>query len=349
MSSIETLEALPEKFAVRLDNHMLITLEGEQADSYLQGQITVNINKLTADEARHYAHCDNKGKTWSVGYVARFNSKIAMLANKASGAHSLAQLNKYGVFSKADIIDESNAYTLWFVPSSTVGDALSHFPSSVVAQEDIERLAAASESSEQGTSLASFANDSLLAFQTGFKRGGVVLVLTEEMAQQVQANLNQRNVPQLEVSTLDALQIESDHPALAESAVAEYVPQMINVQALDGIDFDKGCYMGQEVVARTRFLGKNKRAAYSFTLPMRVDVKEGDSLEKQLGDNWRVAGKIISVATLNKETHFIAVLTNDTTPEDLHRLADQTDVTCYPNALPYSIEQKASNIVKKRR
>lgn len=346
MSSIETLKALPEKFAVRLDNHMLITLEGEQADSYLQGQITVNVNKLTADHARHYAHCDNKGKTWSVGYVARFNSKIAMIANKASGAHTLAQLNKYGVFSKADIIDESNAHTLWFVSSNTVGDALSHFLSSVVTQEDIERLAAASE---QGTSLASFANDSLLAFQTGFKSGGVVLVLTEEMSQQVQANLNQHSVPQLEASTFDALQIESVHPALSESAVAEYVPQMINVQALNGIDFDKGCYMGQEVVARTRFLGKNKRAAYSFTLPMFVDVKAGASLEKQLGDNWRVAGKIISVATLGKETHFIAVLSNDTTPEDLHRLADQTDVTCYPNALPYNIEQKASNIVKKRR
>ena len=138
MSSIETLKALPEKFAVRLDNHMLITLEGEQADSYLQGQITVNVNKLTADHARHYAHCDNKGKTWSVGYVARFNSKIAMITNKASGAHSLAQLNKYGVFSKADIIDESNAHTLWFVSSNTVGDALSHFPPSVVAQEDID-------------------------------------------------------------------------------------------------------------------------------------------------------------------------------------------------------------------
>jgi folate-binding protein YgfZ len=349
MSSIETLKALPEKFAVRLDNHMLITLEGEQADSYLQGQITVNVNKLTADHARHYAHCDNKGKTWSVGYVARFNSKIAMITNKASGAHSLAQLNKYGVFSKADIIDESNAHTLWFVSSNTVGDALSHFPSSVVAQEDIERLATASEPSEQGTSLESFANDSLLALQTGFKHGGVVLVLTEAVAEQVQANLNQHSVPQLEASTFDALQIDSVHPALSESAVAEYVPQMINVQALNGIDFDKGCYMGQEVVARTRFLGKNKRAAYSFTLPMHVDVKEGDSLEKQLGDNWRVAGKIISVATLGKETHFIAVLSNDTTPEDLHRLADQTNVTCYPNALPYNIEQKASNIVKKRR
>ena len=346
MPSIETLDTLPEKYAVRLDNHMLITLEGEQADSYLQGQITVNVDKLTADYARHYAHCDNKGKTWSVGYVARFNDKIALLANKSSGAHSLAQLNKYGVFSKADIIDESNTHTLLFVPNSTLGDLLSTLPADVISQDDINRLTAPVE---QGSSLASFSSNALLAFQTGLKKSGVVLVLSEEIVEQVQARLDKHNIPQFDSTTFDALQIESVHPTLSEESVAEYVPQMINVQALDGIDFDKGCYMGQEVVARTRFLGKNKRAAYSFTLPTSVNVKAGDSIEKQLGDNWRIAGKIISVAVLGKETRFIAVLTNDTTPEDLHRLADQTDVTCYPNALPYSIEQKASNIVKKRR
>ena len=107
--------------------------------------------------------------------------------------------------------------------------------------------------------------------------------------------------------------------------------------------------MGQEVVARTRFLGKNKRAAYSFKLEGHVPVKAGDSLEKQLGDNWRVAGKVLKVAALEGETWFIAVLNNDTTSEDLHRLADNNAITCYPNSLPYNIEQQASNIVKKRR
>jgi folate-binding protein YgfZ len=131
--------------------------------------------------------------------------------------------------------------------------------------------------------------------------------------------------------------------------VGEYVPQMLNVHALNAIDFDKGCYMGQEVVARTRFLGKNKRAAFSFCIDGNVEVSAGDTIERQLGDNWRRAGLVTSVARLDNETHFMAVLSNDTTPQDLHRLADNEAVTCYPYALPYSIEQQASNIIKKRR
>ena len=175
------------------------------------------------------------------------------------------------------------------------------------------------------------------------------MLLTDSGSQLINTLIETQSVLCYSQVVFDAIQIESVHASLQGEAVAEYVPQMINVQALNGIDFDKGCYMGQEVVARTRFLGKNKRAAYSFKLEENVNIKPGDTLEKQLGENWRIAGKVLNVATLDNETWFIAVLNNDTTSEDLHRLADNNAITCYPNTLPYSIEQKASNIVKKRR
>ena len=124
---------------------------------------------------------------------------------------------------------------------------------------------------------------------------------------------------------------------------------MFNVQAINGIDFDKGCYMGQEVVARTRFLGKNKRAAFAFHIDSAVPVNIGDSIEKMAGEHWRSGGTVITAATLGNETWFMAVVANDTSSDDIHRLAENPSITCYPSALPYSIEQAASNIVKKRR
>lgn len=107
--------------------------------------------------------------------------------------------------------------------------------------------------------------------------------------------------------------------------------------------------MGQEVVARTRFLGKNKRAAYSFTLNHATSVAPGETLEKQLGENWRRAGNIIATAKLQAETWLMAVLSNDTKETDCHRLAENPDITCYPNTQPYNIEQNPSNIIKKRK
>lgn len=341
MTSLSVLRDLPEKFAIKLTDIMLISLTGEQAESYLQGQITVNINKLHNNAARHYAHCDNKGKAWSIGYVTRFAQQLLMLTNTASGSHSLAQLNKYGVFSKVDILDASKDFGVFYISQSIINEVLGDsFPNvdfcKPVASEDAGY--AKFENSEHG-----------VVFSSGFAQQGVIAILTQEAAKNLESKLSSAEIACYPQHVFDALQIESAHPSLGEQTVAEYVPQMMNVQALDGIDFDKGCYMGQEVVARTRFLGKNKRAAYSFSIDEPIDLCPGDTLEKQLGENWRVAGTVISVAKLDGETWFMAVLSNDTTPEDLHRLADHHAITCYPYSLPYSIEQQASNIVKKRR
>ncbi|WP_394221096.1 YgfZ/GcvT domain-containing protein [Alteromonas gracilis] len=348
MTSIASLHDLPNEFMVKLSDTMVVTLEGEQADSYLQGQITVNINKLDALSARHFAHCDNKGKTWSTGYVTRHQSKLLLVTNSDAGNHSLAQLNKYGVFSKVDILDDTPKYGAYFlsieaVKNSGVKAALT----ALFSSEDVERLLTDNEADND--KLEKIESENGVAFLSNTTRQGLVVLLNDDSAHQFNEQAEVKSLPCYSHEVYNAVQIESVHAMVQGDAVAEYVPQMINVQALNGIDFDKGCYMGQEVVARTRFLGKNKRAAFSFKLDGNINVGSGDAIEKQLGENWRIAGKVLNVAKLESETWFIAVLSNDTTTEDLHRLADNTAITCYPNALPYSIEQQASNIVKKRR
>ena len=342
MTQLTALHSLPEQFAVQLSDNMIISLEGEQADSYLHGQLTVNITALSDGIARHYAHCDNKGKTWSLGVVARHDKQLLMITNTSSGAHSLAQLNKYGVFSKVDIIDATPSYESFFV-SSNVAEALlkTHFP-----HADFAALTSIPSSQKN---LASYSAESGILYNSGLQENGVIAIVKSDVASALREQLVSLDITCFPHSVFSALQIKNVHATIDEASIAEYVPQMMNVHALEGIDFDKGCYMGQEVVARTRFLGKNKRAAYSLTLDGPVDIAPGASLEKQLGENWRIAGKVINSVALGQETWLLAVLNNDTTPSDLHRWADNTAVTCYPNALPYNIEQQASNIVKKRR
>lgn len=348
MTSIASLQSLPSEFMVQLSDTMIISLEGEQADSYLQGQITVNVNKLDENTARHFAHCDNKGKTWSTGYVTRHLTKLLMVTNEDAGSHSLAQLNKYGVFSKVDIIDDTQLYRAFFISlDAAKADEVNTTLSQLFSSDDLKRLLE-SDSSDT-VSLQKIESEYGVAFFADTTSKGIIVLVDENGGKQINKLVETQAVNCYSQVVFDAIQIESVHALVQGDAVTEYVPQMINVHALNGIDFDKGCYIGQEVDARTRFLGKNKRAAYSFKLEEKVDITPGDTLEKQLGENWRIAGKVLNVASLGNETWFIAVLNNDTTTEDLHRLADNNAITCYPNSLPYSIEQQASNIVKKRR
>ena len=168
--------------------------------------------------------------------------------------------------------------------------------------------------------LTSVHSDVGWVFKSDTQRAGYYVVLNSERAPEFEQKVKDTNGSIFEQNVYDAIMIESAIPSIEETGVSEYVPQMMNVHALNGIDFDKGCYMGQEVVARTRFLGKNKRAAYSFSVPKAFHINAGDTLEKQLGENWRRAGTVVHSGNYEGQFFILAVLANDTQTGEQLRL-----------------------------
>ena len=135
--------------------------------------------------------------------------------------------------------------------------------------------------------------------------------------------------------------ILAGEPSLSTDYIEEFVPQMINLQAIGGISFKKGCYTGQETVARMRYLGKNKRAMYIVQGEASQPVEDAD-LEIQLEDNWRRAGKIIcQVFNTNSNTYSaLAVLPNDTQSDATLRLKQSPEQLVSVQPLPYSLEDQ---------
>jgi hypothetical protein len=112
---------------------------------------------------------------------------------------------------------------------------------------------------------------------------------------------------------------------------------MLNLQAIEGISFTKGCYMGQETVARMQYLGKNKRALYSLESRSSDRIQADDILEKQLGENWRKAGDILAYYQAdNGHCAIQAILVNEEEPSQL-RLSSQSNVIVNYKTLPYSL------------
>jgi folate-binding protein YgfZ len=76
----------------------------------------------------------------------------------------------------------------------------------------------------------------------------------------------------------------------------EFLPQMLNLDALDGVSFNKGCYVGQEIVARTQHLGRLKRRLYRLHVDTDDAPAAGASLyEANLGQTTEAAGQLINV------------------------------------------------------
>ena len=69
-------------------------------------------------------------------------------------------------------------------------------------------------------------------------------------------------LPALDAAAWDWLEVRSGVPRIVAATVEQFVPQMVNLELVGGVDFRKGCYPGQEVVARSQYRGTLKRRAY---------------------------------------------------------------------------------------
>ena len=144
-------------------------------------------------------------------------------------------------------------------------------------------------------------------------------------------------LPTYSQSVWDLLEITQGFPILTASTSGHYVPQMLNLQAINGISFTKGCYLGQETVARMQYLGKNKRALFCLNAQLEQPLQSDDVIEKQLGENWRKAGDTLAHYQADDGSCVIqAILANDGEEPSL-RIASQADSVVTNQTLPYTL------------
>jgi len=137
-----------------------------------------------------------------------------------------------------------------------------------------------------------------------------------------------------------ALDIEAGFPIIDSATSAQLIPQATNLQALDAISFKKGCYTGQEMVARAKFRGANKRALFWLAGKAGVVPAANDALEMQMGENWRRTGTILAACQLdNGEVWVQAVLNNDLEADTVLRVQGDEGGKLKIQPLPYEITQ----------
>ncbi len=98
-------------------------------------------------------------------------------------------------------------------------------------------------------------------------------------------------------------------PTVGATTSGEFVPQMVNLDLLDGISFTKGCYTGQEIVARMKYLGRVKRRMLRFSAAGAPPVA-GQVLYGERG----VVGQVVSAAPATAGCEFLAVIVLDDLP-----------------------------------
>lgn len=304
---------------VSLEDWALVSVQGADSTSYLQGQVTLDVAALAAEKHLPCAHCDAKGKMWSNLRLFHRGEGYAYIERRSLRDTQITELKKYAVFSKVTIAADENAVLLGVAGFQARAALTNRFAALPDAQSPVV---------QDGDS-------TLLWFDTPAER--FLLVTTAEKASELKQAL--AGEAQLNDSKQWlALDIEAGLPVLDDKTSAQMIPQATNLQALDAISFKKGCYTGQEMVARAKFRGANKRALYWLAGKAGRVPDAGDALELKMGENWRRTGTILAAVQLESgEVWVQAVLNNDLEAGSVLRVQGDEGGQLAIQPLPYSL------------
>ncbi|MEE4404962.1 tRNA-modifying protein YgfZ [Enterobacter mori] len=303
-----------------LDDWALATLTGADAEKYLQGQVTADVAQLTEHQHLLAAHCDPKGKMWSNLRLFRRQDGFALIERRSLRDAQLTELKKYAVFSKVTIAPDDEHALLGvagFQARAALKNLFSELP-------DAEKQ------------VVSEGETSILWFEHPAER--FLLVTDVATAERVTDAL--RGEAQLNNSQQWlALNIEAGLPVIDAVNSAQFIPQATNIQALGGISFKKGCYTGQEMVARAKFRGANKRALWTLAGRASRVPEAGEDLELKMGENWRRTGTVLAAVQLDDGRLLVqVVMNNDMEADSIFRVRDDAN-TLSIEPLPYSLEE----------
>jgi len=225
--------------AVRLNDWGLIRAEGPDAASFLHGQLTQDVQHLGADQARLAGYCSAKGRLLASLVAWRPTPETVWLALSADLlAPTLKRLSMFVLRAKCKLSDASAAHALWGLTGP-------------VAQQ---WLGDAAPPAVWGVSSAGTGQVIRLPDAAGQPR---FLLL-----QAVDAPAP--DLPAISDALWRWLEVRSAVARVSAVTVEQFVPQMVNLELVGGVNFQKGCYPGQEIVARSQYRGTLKRRAQLF-------------------------------------------------------------------------------------
>lgn len=220
----------------------VIDATGDDAASFLHGQLTNDTQHLDAANARLAGYCSAKGRLLASFLTWRTGDRIRLLVSKDVQAAVQKRLSMFVLRAKARLVDASGDLAVVGLAGdvrkalSGVFDAL---PDGVHVQVD-------------GTA------GSLIRVPDALGRLRYLWV-GPKAAVEAHLPLLDEKLKRVSPAVWDWLDIRAGEPRITQPVVEQFVPQMVNFDVLGAVNFRKGCYPGQEVVARSQYRGTIKR------------------------------------------------------------------------------------------
>lgn len=314
----ETPADYPELKAALTDLSDLgvLALEGVDTKQFLQGQSTSDTRLLNKDTFLPGAICNPKGRMLtSYQAVEAAVDTILLVMHRPLVESSISRLEKYAAFFKTTLSDVSEGYRLFGVSGPDSESLLDQVFDAV--PQAITQLCIGENYLLLRISAQQFL---LIVDKSGAEKYWLELATTIKPA----------GVGYWELQSIRAglAQVRSE-------AFEQFVPQMLNLQAIGAVSFKKGCYTGQEIVARMQYLGKLKRRAYRVIIENTTPPKRGT--EVYSSPHNKLVGSVLSAAPADeKNAEVLAILHEEQADATSFIINNQTTAVHIVD-LPYTL------------
>jgi folate-binding protein YgfZ len=225
-----------------LDDVGLIAFTGADAVTFLQAQLTSDVAALNAPATQYAGYCSPKGRLLATFLLWRFDDEIVLQLPAALRESVQNRLARYVLRARVKIADASARYALF----GLAGEG---------ALKAIDALDVRAPASVHDVGITADVRITQLPVDR------YLLLVAAAHAQALQAGLDSA-ATRKDSGDWAALDVAAGIPVITAATQEAYVPQMVNLDLIGGVSYAKGCYPGQEIVARTHYLGRLKQRMY---------------------------------------------------------------------------------------
>jgi len=279
-----------QEFISDLSHLSIIEITGQDAVEFLNGQFTINIKQLAKNHLQFSAWCNPKGQVKTTFFIYRHKTGFNILLPAELKDSFLKQLQMYIMRANVKLIDKSDVLVR------------------VGIQTNNNKLLAESTGSlpeQEGGITIQNGLHCLHTFSSENNSQRYIFIGSIEKL----TNLWQeflRHSTAMDTATWKLLDIQAGYPWLSQQTTEKLLPQMLNLDLIDGLDYQKGCYPGQEIIARLHFRGQLKRSLYLATCSVDVRPEIADRL--YANDHENSIGIVINAQVYEDKYYLLAVI-----------------------------------------
>ena len=303
---------------VPLSDRVMYRISGPGTDDFLQGQMSQNLAEVVADFSPRAAASSPKGRAYLLTRLVRAGEDI-LLSMPATIAEQVAShLNKYLMLFRGTAMERLASGRIVGVLGEEAASTLAGNPT------DVPGAIGGTQPVEGGYLIRTNPTAEDLA------RFELWLPSADDS---VPASL--ATLPETTLEDWALSEIAAGVPELEPQTRESWVPQMLNWQHLQGIHFKKGCYTGQEVIARMHLLGQLKKSLYRLSAPGGEHPAAGSAV---MADG-KPVGEVVRAVTLEDgSVQLLAVLKHAAAAGNLTLEASGQPLTILP--LPYAVPER---------